>query len=486
MKEMMEVVLPWVVLSGGILVTLLVSVIRVGPRRPAQVSALLTLILSGVLAVQAIPLPAEPLFAGAMEVSSLTRIMTALFCLLGVFFVLGGARYLEKEGIHIADYYHLLLLLILGASIMVSAKDLVVLFIALEVMSLPAYTLAGLRRNDTRSNEAAIKYFILGGAMGAVFLLGVAFLFGATGSTAMGAIHHWTRQSATGANPLFALGHFLVLVAFGFKVASAPFHFWKPDVYEGAPTPVTGIMATLVTAASFVTLTRLVHLPAWDAPGWEVYTQVMKAGLRGLAALSLLLGSVVVITQKNLKRLFAYSSISQTGYLLLGLLAGLGSSDTLSSVLIYLFSYVLTAAGLFLLLSQSEPRADTGVELVDLTGLFKRSPLRTFLWTVLLFSMAGMPFTVGFFSKTVVFLNSVRSGELPLVVCAALCTVIGAYAYLRPVALMTMRDADPSAARWSGGTWSQVLVVVAVIAVLFLGLMPNAMLHYLKGIPLLQ
>jgi NADH-quinone oxidoreductase subunit N len=486
MNEVIQTLMPWLILSAGILVTLLVSVIRVESKRPAQFSALFTLVLTGAMAFQTVSMPGEAIFSGAVEVSSLTRILLALFSLVGILFILGGDRYLTKERIHLSDYYHLLLIMILGAGIMVAAKDLVVLFIALEVMSLPIYTLAGFRRNDSRSNEAAIKYFVLGGAVGAVFLLGAAFLFGATGSTQFPAIHAWSRQSISGANLLFAAGHFLVLMAFLFKVAAAPFHFWKPDVYEGAPTPVTGVMSTIVAVASFVTLVRLVHLPALDSTGWESYATALKGTVRALAVISLLVGSLVIITQKNLKRLFAYSSISQSGYLMLGVLASLHPGQGISSVLIYLFGYVFAAVGLFVLLSQSEPRGDTGVELVDLTGLVKKSPLRTALWSVLLFSMAGMPFTFGFFTKYFVFLSSVGTGETPLVVLAALCAVVSAYAYLRPIGLMVMRDADPGAAQWSGGFWSQMVVVASVILVVFLGLMPNAMIQYLKGIPLIH
>ncbi len=486
MNEVIQTLMPWLILAAGILVTLLVSVIRVESKRPAQFSALATLILTGTSAIQTLALPGEAVFAGSIEISSLSRILLALFSLIGILFIMGGDRYLTKERIHLSDYYHLLLIMILGAGVMVAAKDLVVLFIALEVMSLPAYTLAGFRRSDSRSNEAAIKYFVLGGAVGAVFLLGAAFIFGATGSTQFPAIYAWSRQPATAGNLLFAAGHFLVLVAFLFKVAAAPFHFWKPDVYEGAPTPVTGVMSTLVAVASFVTLVRLVHLPALDTSGWESYLSAVKGTVRALAVISLLVGSLVIITQKNLKRLFAYSSISQSGYLMLGVLASLNPGQGISQVLVYLFGYVFAAVGLFVLLAQSEPRGDTGVELVDLTGLVKKSPLRTALWSVLLFSMAGMPFTVGFFTKYFIFLSSVGTGEAPLVILAALCAVVSAYAYLRPIGLMVMREADPGAAQWSGGFWSQFVVIVSVILVVFLGLMPNAMIQYLKGIPLIH
>jgi len=477
-------VMPWAILCGGILVTLLVSVIRVDTKRPAQLFALLTL---GATFLSAWTHLSEPaiLFAGCMEVSSLTHLFLALFSALGIFFILGSSRYLTKENLHLSDYYHLLLILILGASVLTSSKDLIVTFIALEVMSLPAYTLAGFRRNDPRSNEAAIKYYILGGALGAVFLLGSSFIFGATGSMRFVDIYAWSQATHPDLT-LFYVGHALVLIAFLFKVAAVPFHFWKPDVYEGSPTPVTGVMATVITGAAFVTLTRLLHLADLSKPEWSEYLEVLKHFVRYLAAASLIVGSAIIITQTNLKRMLAYSSISHTGYLLLGLLGTLYQEDQITSILVYLVGYCLMSCGLFILLSQSEPKADVGTELVDLTGMMKRSPLNATLWCVFLFSMAGMPFTVGFFAKYFVFMSSVSSGETPLVVIAALCTVVGAYAYLRPIGLMVMRDADPSAANFQGSVVSNAVAVISALAVLFLGLLPNAMITLLKGIPLIH
>jgi NADH-quinone oxidoreductase subunit N len=484
MFDLILPVMPWAILCFGILVTLLVSVIRVDTKRPAQLSAILTLVATFVSAWCHLSDPAST-FAGCMEVSSFTHLFLALFSALGVFFMLGSSRYLTKEGMHLSDYYHLLLLLILGASVLASSKDLIVSFIALEVMSLPAYTLAGFRRNDPRSNEAAIKYYILGGALGAVFLLGSSFIFGATGSVRYADIYTWSQASHPDLM-LFYIGHALVLIAFLFKVAAVPFHFWKPDVYEGSPTPVTGVMATVITGAAFVTLTRLVHLVDFAQQDWKAYAEILKHFIRYLSAASLIVGSAIIITQTNIKRMLAYSSISHTGYLLLGLLGTMYQEDQVASVLIYLVGYCLMSCGLFVLLSQSEPKADVGTELVDLTGMLKRSPMTATLWSVFLFSMAGMPFTVGFFAKYFVFMSSVSSGETPLVVIAALCTVAGAYAYLRPVGLMFMRDADPSAAQFNGSLISNAVALVSALAVFFLGLFPNAMITLLKGIPLIH
>ena len=415
----------------------------------------------------------------------MTRLLLAIFSGLGILFMLGSSRYLTKENLHLSDYYHLFLILILGASVLSSAKDLIVMFIALEVMSLPAYTLTGFRRNDSRSNEASIKYYILGGTLGAVFLLGSSFIFGATGTTHLSDIYTWS-QTATGDLTLFYVGHILVLIAFLFKVAAVPFHFWKPDVYEGAPTPVTGMMATIITTAAFITLVRLVHLVDLNKIEWSLYSEYLKHFLRVIAALSLIVGSTILVTQTNLKRMLAYSSISHTGYLLLGVLGSLYQEDQVSSILIYLLGYSIMTCGIFVLLSQSEPRADTGTDLVDLTGLLKRAPFTALLWCIFLFSMVGMPFTVGFFAKYFVFLSSISAGETPVVVIAAICTVIGAYAYLRPIALMVMRDADPSAANWKGSIASYGVASAAALAVVILGTVPAGMIHLLKGISLIH
>lgn len=478
----LDYLMPWVILALGVLVTILVSVIRVNTKRPAQVFSILTLSATLFFSLFCYEVPEVPvtIFRGAFEVSSLSLMALCLFSGLGILFCLGNSRYLTKENIHLSDYYHLFLLVILGASVMVAAKDLVIIFIALEVMSLPLYTLAGIRRNDPRSNEAAIKYFILGGALGAVFLLGASFVFGASGSTQLNVIYTWS-QTAYGDHSLFGVGHILMIVAFLFKVAAVPFHFWKPDVYEGSPTAVTGIMATIVSAAGFMTLSRVVNLPDLGLNAWWSYAVQLKSFLRIVAAASLILGTAVLVKQTNLKRMLAYSAISHTGYLLLGLLSALTEPSMIYSVWIYLLGYSVMTTGLFLLVGQSEPVADRGTDLVDLTGLFKKSPSDTLLWTIFLFSMAGMPLTIGFFSKYFVFLSAMTAGEIWVSIVAGLCAIVAAYAYLRPIALMVMRDADPSAATWKTSIMGRATVILAATLVLGLGLAPNMMIQVLKG-----
>jgi NADH-quinone oxidoreductase subunit N len=484
MDQLLSVFGPWLTLAIGILITMLVSVIRVNTRRPTQIATLITLIITFALGISRIPAATETYFSGAFEISALSQYTLCLFSALGILFTLGGSRYLTNEGLHLSDFYHLLMILILGASVLVAARDLIVIFIALEVMSLPAYTLAGFRRNDSRSNEAALKYFIIGGALGAVYLLGASFIFGATGTTQLGKIFAWSQSAGTVDYTLFYIGHILIMIAFLFKVAAVPFHFWKPDVYEGAPSLVTGIMATVITCAGFITLTRILHLPDLTRPEWANYASTLKQFIRVVAALSLIVGSVILVTQTNIKRMMAYSSISNTGYILLGLLASIAKPESIYSVWIYLVGYSITTAGIFILLCQASAKADSGTSLIDLTGLFKRSPFHTFMWVIFLFSMIGMPFTVGFFTKYFVFLAAVDSGEGFVTVIAAICAVVSAYAYLRPIGLMVMRDSDPSASEWTGSWVGRTVIVISAAAVVYWGVMPGSMIEILKGISL--
>ncbi len=474
---------PYWILSGGILVTLILSMIRVETKRPAQISAITTLLFTFFAAEGQWGVSTTSLFHGAIEISSFGMMILILLCGLGILFCVGSSRYLTKEGIHYSDYYHLVLILILGSSLMAAAKDLMAFFIALEVLSIPAYTLVGFRRNDSRSNEAALKYFVMGSVLGAFYLFGCAMVFGATGSTDMSAVYRWSQQNSR-PELLFLIGHSLLLIALFFKVAAVPFHFWKPDVYEGAPTAVTGIMASIVTVAAFVGVVRIVHLVDYQAAGWESYAMWIKSSLRGLAVLSLGYGALVALTQTNLKRLFAYSAIGHTGYLTLGVLSSLTQSQNLYAIWVYLIGYSLMSAGIFILMGQSAPQADAGVELIDLTGLMKRNPLQTVVWGVFLCSMAGLPFTAGFIGKYAVFTAGIDAGETVFVVIAALCVVVNAYTYLRPIALMVMRDADPQAAQWSGSVASKTISVLIALAVIALGVLPQQFIVQLKEISL--
>lgn len=485
MFDQLELLWPWIILGFGILVTMLASSIRIETRLPAKILTVLTLVLVMISSAQLFSHDTKVVLSGFLEISQLSCMTLFFMSAISLLFVLGSSGYLNKERLHISDYYNLVLLMVLGASVLVSAKDLFVMFIALEVMSLPAYALVGFRRNDSRSNEAALKYFILGGALGAVFLLGASFIFGASGSTQLGQVFEWSK-TYSGDLLLFVVGHLLVLFAFLFKVAAAPFHFWKPDVYEGAPVAVTGLMATVVTSAAFVVLVRLFHVVDFQSAGFSGYLDSLKQLIRVVAVMSLIGGSTILILQKNLKRMLAYSAINHTGYLLLGLLGTLSKPEQVYSIWFYLAGYSVITCGLFLMFSQSNTVNDQGLELIDLTGLMKRNPFFTAISSIFFLSMAGMPFTVGFFTKYTVFMSSISAGEVGFVILAAICTVIGAYGYLRPIALMVMRDPDPSAASFEGSKSNQALIVLLAVLCLVLGVFPQALIQLTKGLELIR
>ena len=475
---------PWIILTVGILATMLVSSIRIETKLPAKLLTMLTLVLVMISSAHLYVEETKTVLAGLVEISPLSCMTLFFISAISLLFVVGSGSYWNKEKLHLSDYYNLLLLMVLGASVLVSAKDLFVMFIALELMSLPAYALVGFRRNDSRSNEAALKYFILGGTLGAIFLLGTSFIFGASGSTQLGQIFEWSK-GYSGDLLLFVVGHLLLLFAFLFKVAAAPFHFWKPDVYEGAPVLVTGLMATVVTSVAFVVLVRLFHIVDFHAQGFAPYLDSLKQLIRVVAVVSLIGGSTILILQKNLKRMLAYSAINHTGYLLLGLLGTLSKPEQIYSIWFYLTGYSLMTGGLFLLLSQSETVGDQGLELVDLTGMMKRNPYFAALSSVFFLSMAGMPFTVGFFTKYTVFMSSIKAGEVLFVIIAAICTVIASYGYLRPIALMVMRDPDPSAANFVGTKSNQMIIVLLAVLCIILGVFPQALIQLTKGLELI-
>jgi NADH-quinone oxidoreductase subunit N len=365
--------------------------------------------------------------------------------------------------------------------LMSSALDLVVIFIALETLSLGVYVLVGFRRADRRSNEAAMKYFILGSAASAIFLYGTALLYGATGTIHLEQIAGLVQSGdpLTG-TPLFALASWLVILGFLFKVASVPFHMWMPDVYEGAPAPVTGFMTTGLKAAAFATFIRVFTGLGYGAGLNATLQAHLHDVLWVCAVLTMLIGNVVALTQTNLKRMLAYSSIAHTGYLLVGMVAGPGVADGFSSLVFYLISYAAMNLGAFAVLAVLAAKDDVGLNLQDLSGLSRRHPLLAFALAVFLFSMAGVPPTAGFVAKYQLFYTAVLAGEIPLVVIAVLCSAISVYYYLRVLVFMYMKDPVGEANRTTFSTWSVVAIALMAFVTLQIGIAPAQVISAAK------
>jgi NADH-quinone oxidoreductase subunit N len=376
--------------------------------------------------------------------------------------VLVSLDYVRRAGAESGEFYGLVLFATAGMMLLSSANDLVVVFLAVELMSLSLYVLAGLFKPRREAAEASMKYFLLGVFASAFLLYGIALLYGATGSTNFDRIA--AAVAADPRDPLFLLGLGLLLVGFGFKISSVPFHMWAPDVYEGAPTSITAFIATGSKAAVFAALIRLVVASLRAAQPDAV------ALLWGLAALTMTVGNVVAIAQSNLKRLLAYSSVAHVGYMLVGLVAG-GPAGA-GAVLFYLLAYTFTTAGAFGVIALAERAGAEAVDVRDYAGLGRRHPLLALALTLFLLSLIGIPPLAGFVGKFYVFGSAVRAGYVGLAVIAVLNSAVAAYYYLRVVLSMYMEEPEGEAASLVPSFAGGLAVTLAVVGVVLLGVMP--------------
>jgi NADH-quinone oxidoreductase subunit N len=383
------------------------------------------------------------------------------------FTVLMSIDYLRDHPMAGGDYYALVLLSTCGMILMAAANDLIVVFLALEIMSVAVYVLAGILRSDRRSNEAAIKYFFLGAFASGFLLYGTAFLFGASGSTQLDAIAR--AVAAKPHDPFVLLGLALLLVGFGFKVAMVPFHGWTPDVYEGAPTTVTAFMAVGVKAAAFAAFARVLSVAfgtvaaSWSGLLWIV------------AVLTMTVGNVTAVTQRNVKRMLAYSSIAHAGYALVGLVAGTREGG--AALCLYLAVYTLMNVGAFAVLIALGRRGEPCETLDDLAGLGFRQPILGIAMTIFMLSLAGVPPTAGFAGKLALFGAAVNAGYVGLVVIAVLNSVVSVYYYLGVLVQMYMaegtRDVVPPRRRPA----LYATILATMILVLAVGIAPSPLLR---------
>jgi NADH-quinone oxidoreductase subunit N len=342
--------------------------------------------------------------------------------------------------------------------LLISAVDLVAVFLGIELLSIPIYVLAGFDRRKLRSNEAALKYFLVGSFASAILLYGMALLYGATGATDFGAIRRAFEPDQT----LAALGLALVVVGFTFKISAVPFHQWTPDVYEGAPTSVTAFMSVTVKVAAFAGLMRIAVVAFGG--GGEALTDV----LWWLAALTMIVGNVMAVIQENVKRLLAYSSVAHAGFVLMGLVAG--TQAGLSAMLFYLLGYVFSNLGAFGVVIALAHRGRDADRIEDFAGLARSRPALAALMTLFLISLAGIPGTVGFAGKLQVFLAAVREGYVGLTVLAVLTSLVSVYYYLRIPVVMYMREPGGEAPRMRLHSAEGLTLGVCALAVVLLGL----------------
>ncbi len=383
--------------------------------------------------------------------------------------VLVSQGYLEREGMLAPEYYLLLVFATIGMMLMGGAADLMVLFLGLETMSVGVYVMAAIDRRSPRSAEAGLKYFLLGAFASGFLLYGIALVWGATGTTNIELIGAQVALLDLASSPMLLTGIGLLVVGFGFKVAAVPFHAWAPDVYEGAPTPVTGFMATAVKAAAFAALFRVLleALPAVPAA---------HQLLAGLAFITMVVGNLVALAQRGLKRMLAWSSVAHAGYLLVA--AATGGAAATAAFLVYIVAYAATTLAAFAIVAWLGRGGEGEVQIDDLAGLASRRPWLAFGLAVCMLSLLGFPGTVGFIGKWTVLLAAVDAGRWILAVTLVVTSVISAGFYLPVLMTAYMKPlAHPSAheqARLDGR--ARMVVSAAVLAILVLGVRPNSLL----------
>jgi NADH-quinone oxidoreductase subunit N len=461
--------LPEIVLTLGGILLLVVDVLTGGRR------TLLAWVAMGTIAATAIALVPTAganltIARGLIAVDGFALFFKVLVLVTAAITILMSARYLEVEGIRPGEYYFLILCATLGMMFMAGGIDLVTIFIGLETMAVSFYILTGLLKPSRRSNEAAVKYFLLGAFSLGILLYGMSLLYGLSGTTNLRQI--MTALAAGATTPTLLLALILVVAGIGFKIAAVPFHMWAPDVYEGAPTPVTAFLSVGSKAASFAMLLRifLEGLPFLKAE-WQLLFYV-------LAAITMTVGNVAALTQSNVKRMLAYSSIAHAGYVLIGIVAATPRGVT--AALIYLMLYVFMQLGAFLVVTMMRRQDVIGDELKDLSGLYFRNPAAAVAMLLFMLSLGGIPPTAGFMGKLWLFGAAIEAGYVGLAVIGVVNSAISLYYYVRIVVFMWIKEPAPGSPVVASPAVATALGLTFA-ATIFLGIYPRPLFDFAEA-----
>jgi NADH-quinone oxidoreductase subunit N len=459
-------ILPLIILVSWALVLLMVDLWI--PKNRKGITAILA--AAGLVVVLGVTLGrgsvSETAFNGMVVVDGFAIFLDAVFLVSGLAGIALAYDYLKRLGIERGEYYSLLLFTISGMMLMTYASDLIMVFLALEFLSIPLYILAGFARLRQESEEAALKYFLLGAFSSAIVLYGISLIFAGSGTTNLYAIVA-AIQAGQVNYPLFLVGATMLLVGFSFKSAIVPFHMWVPDVYQGAPSSVSGFMTVGAKAAGFAALLR-VFVVAFPALAVD-----MTPILWTLAALTMVVGNVVAIMQRNIKRLLAFASIAQSGYLMMAFVPygeGAVLSDTIAAMLFYLVAYSLTTFGAWAVIIALEKVEDKGLLLEDYAGLGYKHTGLALAMTVFMLSFTGVPLTLGFWGKFYLFSTAVEGGFLGLALIGLLTSVVSAFYYLRVVVIMFMQPGEPIVRR---DPWLNLTAGFSAVAIVVLSLVPG-------------
>lgn len=464
--------LPLIIISFVIILSILIEAFYKKSENLIYILSVITLIGTAIFSL--VNLESQRLYFGDMIHSGgITNLFYFILLLAASFVIISSKNYLQRLNYHHGEYYIIILNSTLGMMLMSASRDLMLTFLALELMSLSFYVLAGFIRNVLFNNEASLKYFLLGAFATGFLLYGIALIYGSAQTTNILKITSNFAQLLQ--KPLFILGIVLFLVGLSFKVAAVPFHMWVPDVYEGSPTTVTALMSTAGKTAAFGAL--IVSL--YGSTGYQVKVnyETISSIIAYLATASMLLGSVVAIAQSSLKRMLAYSSIAHAGYMLIGIAAA--NKFGMSGVIFYLTVYSFMNIGAFILISIMESNVEKRVTLDDYTGISSTHPWYAALMSLFMFSLAGIPPFGGFFGKYYVFLAAIRADMTWLAVVGVFSSIISAYFYLRVVIYMYFKKGSTEPAIFYSYKENFVLTL-CVLIILQLGLTPGLFLDLIN------
>ncbi len=468
--------------AAGIVIVMLRSVLR---RRAVVVPLSAAVGIAGLVAAGAVEYRlwhlvrhhrAITTIAGMVRVDLFGIFLGIVVLAATLMALLLSVAYLRREGLEAPEYLALVLLSAAGMLTMTTANDLIVVFLALEVLSIPLYVLAAFDRRRISSQEAGMKYFVLGAFSSAVFLYGVALTYGATGTTSLTGIASFLAHNTLLDQGTLLAGVALLLVGLGFKVAAVPFHMWTPDVYQGSPTPITSFMSAATKAAGFAALLRVFGV------AFPLYRTDWRPAVWALAILTLVVGSVAAVVQTDIKRVLAYSSIAHAGYILIGFQTGTPRGR--EAALLYLFVYAFMTVGAFAVITIAGRRGDDNHSFDDYRGLALRRPVLGGLLIFFVLAQAGVPFTGGFIAKLEIFSAAAQAHEYALLVVGVLAAVVAAYFYLRiAVTMLTPTEegsAEPVGLLRRVDVWSGLVLVGCLVLVLLVGVIPGTFVHWAR------
>ena len=461
-----NLLLPHIMLAAAAIALIVIDLFIPYSRKSLnQPISIVLLVIAWIISLNAFG--REPGSSAMLHGDGFSMFFFSIFIIAAILVILTADQYLRRNKLNLGEFYALIIFACAGASLMAAAADLLVLFLGLEIMSISLYVLAGFHRERLKSNEAALKYFLLGAFFSGFLLYGIVLLYSATGTTNITALLDYSADPTV---PLI-IGAALVLIAFGFKASLFPLHFWSPDVYDGAPTPVSAFMATAAKAAAFAALLRVFYHIMPDL-GLSMQNVIWI-----VAVLSMTVGNIIALAQTNIKRMLAYSSIAHAGYLLTGLIAM--NAAGVEGIMFYLFIYTLMNIGAFTVAAVINVRGRGDYQLADFAGAGVKNPILALLMAIFLFSLAGIPPTAGFFGKFYLFKAVLDAGYNYLVIIAVLNSALSVFYYLRVLVIMFMQSEEElPVAKWSPAV--SLALVICALGILKFGLFPGSLLNLLS------